>query len=128
MLALLRNKIRQNMKFYQPYPTKVVIEGEVKRLCWWKIKFPFFSEQMLEFVFPHLGCFYKIQPKASYRPKSTVLMYKVDDMKFATAFGVTSDLLTASVHHLGKLFKAQIADYVLLQYSKKSLCLSLSIN
>jgi len=119
MLTLLRNKIKRNMKFYQPYPTKIVIEGEAKRLCWWKIKFPYFSEEMVDCIFPDRGLFYTIQPKASYRPKSTVTMYKVEERQYGIAFGLTGDLITTSVNHSGKLFKAKIADYVLLRYSKK---------
>jgi len=118
-LTLLRKKLRC-MKFYQPYPSKVVIEGKIVRDCWWKIKLPFITEENFAWLFPDKDIFYKIQPKPSYRPKSTVYLYKVEGGLFHQAFGVYPDLLKTPVSHLGKVYNANIADFVLLKFSKKT--------
>lgn len=120
MLALLRQKIKRNMKFYQPYPTKLVIEGEKKRDCWWKVKFNSFTEEMLTILFPDRDLYYLIQPKKSYRPKSTVTMYKVTEFQFEITLGVARDILNTTVVHLGQIYKVMLSDFIIVKHSKKT--------
>jgi len=111
VLDIVKKKICASMRYFQPYPSSVLIGICRIRANWHRIKMNCIPKHLFEILVPLQ--FSKIQPCPEFRPNSKVTLLVITEQQFSVALGWELQTFHKPISYYGSPFLAKVPKIII---------------
>jgi len=106
VLETIKKRIRNSIKYFQPFPSTLQVGNIKVRANWHKVKMPFVPKHLFDIIVPLQV--EKLQPTPTFRPTSKVTLLVIKEQAFAYVFGWHLQEFHKPIAHHGFYYTAKI--------------------